>query len=307
MAKTKKVVYLNNALTGKRLATVECPQNYNYRNILEKAQLNPYHYQILKGMTYLPPDAVMNAQQPLRPNWEDDFDAQGKLHLQLVRVPLAVNVQWYDELLRVSTEGLSTVAKATQAADCLRAQLAMVKDTLEYVSDTVQMQFFQNSESDDLELRTARAQLEVDKLLHHQAAKDAPPLPAAAMEDLKLLQRHCQDVALLACSRFLSLTVLQSKGIQTELLARLEAAFGQAALQDDFLWGRLGNSKYHVFTPGLRFGMRNQTDATEDEASTETEDPASSSAASSSTNLPAGTTAAPAHVGSARLPFVLDD
>jgi len=94
MATTKKVV-LNNALTGERLATVECPQNYDYRTILEKAQLNPYHYQILKGMTYLPPDAVMNSQQPLRPNWENDYDTQGELHLQLVRVPLEFEVQWY--------------------------------------------------------------------------------------------------------------------------------------------------------------------------------------------------------------------
>jgi len=95
MATTNKVVYLTNALTGEPLASVECPKNYHYRHILEKAQLNPYHYRILKGMTYLPPDAVMNAQQPLRPSWENDYNDQGELHLQLVRVPWAVEVQWY--------------------------------------------------------------------------------------------------------------------------------------------------------------------------------------------------------------------
>ena len=35
--------------------------------------------------------------------------------------------------------------------------------------------------------------------------------------------------------------------------ARLEAAFGQAALQDDSLWSRLGNLNYHVFTRPAAF------------------------------------------------------
>ena len=33
-------------------------------------------------------------------------------------------------------------------------------------------------------------------------------------------------------------------------------AFGHAALQDDGLWSRIGNSKYHIFTNGVRFGER---------------------------------------------------
>jgi len=213
------------------------------------------------------------------------------------------------ELLKITTDALGMVAKATQAADCLRAQLAYVKYTLEYVFDTIQFQFFKDSDSDYLESRAARALDEVDELLRQQATKEAPPLPAAAVEYLRLLQRHLQDVALLACSRFLDPTVLQSKGIHPDLLARLEAAFGQAALQDDSLWSRLGNSKYHVFTPGLHFGerkhrhgrggrksRRSQSDTAEDEASTETGNPATSSAASSSADLPAATTAAPARV-----------
>jgi hypothetical protein len=41
-----------------------------------------------------------------------------------------------------------------------------------------------------------------------------------------------------------------------ELLSRLQAVFTYTEIQDDDLWARLGNSKYHVFTQGSRFGER---------------------------------------------------
>ena len=115
------------------------------------------------------------------------------------------------ELSRVSSEGLTEVEKATLAADCLRLQLATAKQTLEYVSDT--MQFFQHPGGDDLELRAARALQDVDELLRQQAAQEAPPLPAVAVEHLKLVQRHACDVAVLACSRFISQTNLAAQGL----------------------------------------------------------------------------------------------
>ena len=60
------------------------------------------------------------------------------------------------------------------------------------------------------------------------------------MEHLRAIQKHAQDVTTLACSRFISQLTLRRQGIPPELLSRLEAAFGQAALQDDSLWSRLG-------------------------------------------------------------------
>jgi len=178
------------------------------------------------------------------------------------------------ELFRVSCDGVREVEKAMLADDCLRLQLAPVKWILEYVSDTAALQsapvksiseyasdaaYLPRDDvtaGDDVESRAAWALCHVDELLRQQADQEAPPLPALALESMKLLQRHLQDIALLACGRFVSQTILQSKGIQHELLRRLEAAFGQAALQDDSLWSRLGNSKFHCFTPGTRFGER---------------------------------------------------
>ena len=161
---------------------------------------------------------------------------------------------------------------------------------------------------DDLELRAAWTLGDVDELLRQQAAQEAAPLPVAAMEHLRVLQRHCQDVVVLACSRWIDQVFLQCRGIIGPLLSRLEAAFGSAALQNDSLWSRLGNSKHQIFmfwmkTGGHRHGRgkrksrRMQIEAAEDEVMEEAGDPvASSSAASSSaasSDLPAG---APARV-----------
>ena len=169
-----------------------------------------------------------------------------------------INIE--SKLLDVSLEGLDAVHKAMQAAACLAAQLVNVQDTLEFVSDTIVSDTMHSMRlqhpGDDLETRSAVGLLEIDQLLRQLAANEAPPLPVAAEEALKLLQRHMQDVVLLSCSRFIAQTELWSKGISWELLRRLVAAFGQEALDDDSLWSRLGNSKYHVFTQGVRFGER---------------------------------------------------
>jgi hypothetical protein len=76
------------------------------------------------------------------------------------------------------------------------------------------------------------------------------------VDELKLLQRHAQDIAVMACSRFINQATLQSRRIPTELLSRLQAVFTYTELQNDDLWARLGNSKYHVFTEGSHFGER---------------------------------------------------
>ena len=156
------------------------------------------------------------------------------------------------ELLRLSCEGIQEMEKATLVADCLRLQLATVKYILDYVSDTAYLL----PAGDDLELLAARALRQIDEVLRRQAEQEAPPLPAVAVKRLKLLQRHSQDIAVLACSRFICQTILRSQGISPELLTHLEAAFWKAALQDEDLWSRIGNSKFHVFTEGMKFGTR---------------------------------------------------
>ena len=195
------------------------------------------------------------------------------------------------ELLRLASWGLSSVQKATCLAECLRKQLASVSHTLTYLMN-MPAHYHQHPGCDDLELRAARALVTVDELLRNQTV---PPLPPAAVDELKLLQRHAQDIALMACSRFINQATLQSKGIPTELLSRLQAAFTYSGIQDDHLWSRLGNSKFHVFTQCRKFGerkhrhgrggrksRRNPGGAVDDEASTEARDPAASSSAANS-------------------------
>jgi len=203
-----------------------------------------------------------------------------------------------------SSAGLTVVAEATLAAECLQAQLANAKDTFARVY-MWSMQLEQHPGGDDLELRAARMLQEVNELLRQQAAQEPPPLPAAVVENLKVLQRHSQDVVLLTCMRWLDQRIFQGKGIPPQLLGRLEAAFGVAALQDDALWSRLGNSMHHILGVqgnGRRRrrarGRRMQIEAAEDDSPDEVMeagDPvASSSAASSSaanSDLLAGTPA----------------
>ena len=150
------------------------------------------------------------------------------------------------ELQRVASEGVAIVA----GAECLQVQLAYTSNTFMAFMTTVHWP------GDGLELRAAHALNEVDELLRQQTAQEAPALPPAAVEQLKLLQRHAQDVVVLVHSRYIDQKILQCKGIPTELLLCLEATFGTGFIHDVSLWSRLGNSKYHIFTRGLRFRDR---------------------------------------------------
>ena len=80
---------------------------------------------------------------------------------------------------------------------------------------------------------------------------EAPPLPPKAIMDLRMLQRHMQDAAVLLCSRFIDQRPLKKRGMSHELISRLEAAFTTDGLQDDLLWSRLGDSKSHLFRRDL--------------------------------------------------------
>ena len=230
---------------------------------------------------------------PVDMGWPHAFNFEGEVY-EYAGQDGFPDIDIAAELLRLASWGLSSVQKVTCLAECLRKQLASVSHTLTYLMN-MPAHYHQHPGWDDLELRAARALIEVDTLLQNQTVRTAPPLPPAAVDELKLLQRHAQDIALMACSRFINQATLQSKGIPTELLSRLQAAFTYSGIQDDHLWSRLGNSKFHVFTQCRKFGerkhrhgrggrksRRNPGGAVDDEASTEARDPAASSSAANS-------------------------
>ena len=49
---------------------------------------------------------------------------------------------------------------------------------------------------------------------------------------------------------------LYKKGIPSKLRARLYKAFGENTSLDRTRWAMLGKAKWHVFTPGAKFGTR---------------------------------------------------
>ena len=227
---------------------------------------------------------------PVDMGWPHAFNFEGEVY-EYAGQDGFPDIDIAAELLRLASWGLSSVQKVTCLAECLRKQLASVSHTLTYLMN-MPAHCHQHPGCDDLELRAARALVTVDELLRNQTV---PPLPPAAVDELKLLQRLAQDIALMACSRFINQATLQSKGIPTELLSRLQAAFTYSGIQDDHLWSRLGNSKFHVFTQCRKFGerkhrhgrggrksRRNPGGAVDDEASTEARDPAASSSAANS-------------------------
>ena len=174
---------------------------------------------------------------------------------------IQANMDWMDhitaELLRVASDGLSVVEECQRAMavaiwldECLRAKLMYISDTFRYVKDQAANSLKQVM--DDLELHAANSLKQIDELLQEQTAP-------AVVKELKLLQLHAQDVAVLACSRFIDMTIWQRQGIPDEMFKRLAASFTIEALQDDYLWSRLGNSKHHVVTQVLR--RRQETSA----------------------------------------------
>ena len=190
---------------------------------------------------------------------------------------IQAEVEWMEhinaELLRVASDGLYVVdecqrvmAVAIWLDECLRAKLMYISDTFRYVKDQAANSLKQVM--DDLELHAANSLKQVDELLREQTTP-------AVVKELKLLQLHAQDVAVLACSRFIDTTILQKQGIPDEMFKRLAAAFTKEALQDDYLWSRLGNSKHHVVTQILNAKLRHR-------------DPAASSSAAVSSDLAAG-------------------
>ena len=153
-------------------------------------------------------------------------------------------------LMRVCSDAVDTIGRAIWEAESLRRPLAYV--LCEYTAACAQQHHFRD---DGLERISAIALTEVDELLR-QHGQEGGTFPTATVKWLKLLQKQAQDVAVLAHSRFIDQRTLQGKGIQGELLLRLEASFGPAFVHDLSLRSRLGNSKYQAFTSGTHFHDR---------------------------------------------------
>jgi len=82
-------IFFRAALTGEELGS-RCldaanPSGWSYASVLRSANLNPLQYRILKEGETLDPNQVLADKYPLRLK-EEDFDQQGELHLELVRV-----------------------------------------------------------------------------------------------------------------------------------------------------------------------------------------------------------------------------
>ena len=225
------------------------------------------------------------------------------------------------ELLHIADEGLAVVANAVHLADCLllRVQLGDISDTFADIK-TTPADYHQHYRGDYLELRAANALKQVDELLRQQTALEAPPLPPAAIAELKVLQRHAQDVAVLLCGRFIDQRILRTRHIPAEMLHRLNTSFTATSLADVTLRSRLGNSKTKVFQPGVSYGpgkrnrgdrrtakkhnQRNRAEAADldDHASpTEARNPAASSSAASPSAAAMVLVAAAASSSSTRL------
>ena len=172
----------------------------------------------------------------------DDDDSQNEDNVDLIA-----------ELRRLSFEGLPVIEHACLLAESLRTPLAHVHTTFRRFA-VHQL----HSPDDDLELHAATALRQVDELLRQQQAGEAQPLPALAVNRLKVVQRCAQDAALLANSRWINQRILRRQKMPSELVLRLERSFGVATSDND-LWTRLGNSKYNVFTKGRHFGTKSQS------------------------------------------------
>ena len=150
-------------------------------------------------------------------------------------------------------DGVS-VCEAVMAAGgtVMRTSLDVVLDSL-HVALWSTDGFF----GDGLEVVAARAVMRVDEALEDQVvASRRAPSPVddlRRLEDLRSLQRICNDIAILARSRFIPSELLMTKGIPPGLAIRTFWAFPPNALGDHALWSRLGNSKHHVFTDGIHF------------------------------------------------------
>ena len=146
------------------------------------------------------------------------------------------------ELVKRACEAAAMVARAMQMAEFEQLELASLHHTLKYI-----VEYMQHSPDDNLELFAARALNEVEDLLRQQAMQALSPLPLEAVKELKSTLRHAQDIAVLACSRFIDQRLMHTSRIPTALGYRFQLAFAPRDMEVDQLYARLGNAYHKLF------------------------------------------------------------
>ena len=205
--------------------------------------------------------AMMNPMMQQAYDWQEDevqvpgeggYEQDGFFHFQEVDiggklVDLAFKGMW---ILEMRLDGPS---------GRFESQLSLVRHTLQGLEKMpASYHTHPIAKTDEFEQRAANSVKEIDEVLLLAVALPAAEFPPTKrlIENLQILQRLAQDVSMLLCSRFVDQITLQAKGIPTLLLVQLTKAYTTRSLQDDGLWSRLGNSKYHIFTPEEKFGDR---------------------------------------------------
>ena len=115
------------------------------------------------------------------------------------------------QLVDTASHGLTLLGNAT---DDLQVWLMHVRETLELVTkSTPSFHHRPGADEHSLEKRAAASLICIDELLKQLTAMEAPPLPPEAIMELRMLQRHMQDAAVLLCSRFIDQRPLQNRGM----------------------------------------------------------------------------------------------
>ena len=76
------------------------------------------------------------------------------------------------------------------------------------------------------------------------------------VRNVKEAQRGAYEVLVWTLSLFDTSPALYKKGIPSTLRQSLNDAYGEDASKDPIRWGMLGKAKWHVLTPGAKYGTR---------------------------------------------------
>ena len=76
------------------------------------------------------------------------------------------------------------------------------------------------------------------------------------VENVKEAQRGAYEVLVWTLSHFDTSPALYTKGIPSTLRQSINDAYGEDASRNGIRWGMLGKAKWHVLTPGAKYGTR---------------------------------------------------
>ena len=156
-----------------------------------------------------------------------------------------------------------TVGVALAALQCLlQAQVA-----LESVSEIVEMGApLPSQECSPMEQQAAKAVLSIDEAVRTCCARPMPCTSCGTPEihlmstEITVAQVGATELLIMSCGRGMpSLAHLQCKGMPELLRQRLSAAWGSDVCENNAVFARLGKAKWHVYTPGKKWGGKKRT------------------------------------------------